>query len=133
MVLYNDGSYAPRVELGITSGAGRINLKDNNGYARAVLSASGTGLEIADANQYLRSYIRETTGAINNSEIATQLWVEANYGTAIKASGNYVWLPNGCYLECLSGRLILHADALNYISIASTGSQVFVNGTGHNI
>ena len=136
--LYNDGVYYPRVELGIDRNydAGVINLKGSNGVARVAMYAGGSvgnGVFVLDSAGTTRSFLRENDGRIGNSEIATQDWVNAYYGTALKAYGNYVWLPNGCYLECLFGRLILHADGSNYISIASTGSQVYVNGVGHNI
>ena len=125
--LYNDSIVNPRVELGIDKvyDAGAINLKGSNGIARVAIyagSSVGNGLFVLNSSGTVKSYITETSGRINNYEIATQSWVNNN---ALTASGDYVYLPNGCYLECLSGRLILHANSTNYISVGS-GTMIVV-------
>ena len=53
-----------------------------------------------------------------------QNWQLANFNY-LKPVGNIVNLPNGCYLECLAGRLILHANSTNYISVGS-GTMIVV-------
>ena len=96
LILYNDNLYLPRVELGISTdyGAGVINLKDNNGVARIAIYADsnvGNGIFVLNSSGSVRSYLTETSGKINNSEIATtdmlpdlsgyatQSWVTANF------------------------------------------------------
>jgi len=135
LILYNKSVAYPRVELGIdgTYGSGVLNLKDSSGTVRASLYAEsglGTMLTLRNAAGSPMTYLRETLGVINNEVIATQDWVDAN---ALKASGNIVNLPNGCYLECLSGRLILHANASNYVSIGAGQMQVYENGVARPI
>jgi len=66
------------------------------------------------------------------ADYATQSWVSTNYTSYSFVASNYtqflgdtVYLPNNCYLECLTNRLILHANSTNYISIGS-GTMIVV-------
>lgn len=48
--------------------------------------------------------------------------------------GNIVNLPNGCYLECLTNRLIMHANAGSYLDIRDTGTWLYAaDGTSKQL
>ena len=135
MILYSEGSSYPKVELGVgkTYDAGIINLKDVSGVVRIAAYAGsnvGTGLFVLNSAGTVRSYLKETAGQIGGEYIATQAWVNTNVPTISDVN---VALPNGCWLECLSGRLILHADATNYISVGTGVMTVVENGVGRPI
>jgi len=53
--------------------------------------------------------------------------------SGLQMQGNYLFLTNGCYLECLAGRLILHANSTNYVSIGAGLMQVTENGVSRPI
>ena len=61
-----------------------------------------------------------------------QGWQLADFNY-LKPVGNIVNLPNGCYLECLTDRLILHANLTNYISIGSGTMIVVENGASRPV
>ena len=85
MILYWDGLAYPRLEMGIASGAAVINMKGSNANVRIMMYANGTGIQLADVNQNVRTYLTETNGAINNSEIVTS----GNYSSYIRNPGRY--------------------------------------------
>jgi hypothetical protein len=41
--------------------------------------------------------------------------------------GDIINLPNGCFLECLTNRLILHANAGSYLDIRDTGTWLYAS------
>lgn len=82
LILYNDSATKPRVELGIekTKDAGAINLKDTNGTVRMAMYARNTGTDkpsliITNSSGTPVSSLTETSGTINNQNIATYNWV----------------------------------------------------------
>lgn len=82
VILYNDSSNKPRVELGISKSydSGTINLKDNSGVIRAVLYADGnlgSVVAIRDASGTTKSYLAATEGKINGLSIATESYVRS--------------------------------------------------------
>ena len=128
--LYNDSLASKRVGIGIDSSydAGIINLSDSADDVKVALyadGASGAGIFVLNSVGSVRSYLTEIGGKINYDDIATENWVDNNYGGAIQPNGQYIYLPNGCYLECLTNRLILHANSTNYISVGS-GTMIVV-------
>ena len=76
-----------------------------------------------------------------STNLATQSWVSSNYTSYSFVASNYtqflgdiVYLPNNCYLECLTNRLILHANAGSYLDIRDTGTWVYAkDGTSKQL
>ena len=83
-------------------------------------------------------------------DIATEAWVGSNfvynwelanyateswtYNNFIDYSNTLVFLPNGCYLECLSNRLIMHANSGSYLDIRDTGTWLYAtDGTSKQL
>ena len=131
--LYNDSLASKRVGIGIDSSydAGIINLSDSADDVKIALYADGTsgaGIFVLNSVGSVRSYLTEIGGKINYDDIATENWVDNNYGGAIQPDGQYIYLPNGCYLECLTNRLILHANAGSYLDIRDTGTWLYASG-----
>ena len=137
--LYNDSLASKRVGIGIDSSydAGIINLSDSADDVKIALYADGTsgaGIFVLNSVGSVRSYLTEIGGKINYDDIATENWVDNNYGGAIQPDGQYIYLPNGCYLECLTNRLILHANAGSYLDIRDTGTWVYAkDGTSKQL
>lgn len=87
LILYNDSPYESspfsdpfkRVELGIVSDSGTLNLRDSFGKARVAMHAyhNGAYVGIADEYETLVSYLTQFAGYINNELIATQNWVNS--------------------------------------------------------
>ena len=86
-----------------------------------------------------------------STNLATQSWVSSNYATESWVSSNYttkswtysnfvdysyerVFLPNNCYLECLTNRLIMHANTGSYLDIRDTGTWLYAtDGTNKQL
>ena len=76
-----------------------------------------------------------------SSNFALQSWVRSNYATEswtynnfIEYTNTLVFLPNGCYLECLSNRLIMHANSGSYLDIRDTGTWLYAkDGTNKQL
>lgn len=134
LILYDDGSDKPRLELGISKDyhSGTINLKDNNGVVRAALYGGGfTGpiIAIMNSNGSLRSYLTESTGKINSETIATQNWVRDNAGGGASGGLGYggakIYLnPNDSsrlYIQRdTDGALSIHDDSSTYVKISAS-------------
>jgi len=77
--------YKSRVSLAIleTTHAGYMTLSDGSNSIRVYLtgenSSGSSGLYLYDANKVQKTFLSETSGAINNQTIATQAWVSANF------------------------------------------------------
>lgn len=132
LILYDDDSGRPRLELGIskTYGSGTINLKDGSGVVRAALYAGGSSgptLAILNSSGSARTYLTETTGRINGESIATQNWVRDNAGGGASGGLGYggakIYLnPNDSsrlYIQRdTDGALSIHDDSSTYVKIS---------------
>ena len=142
IALYNGLLASQRVGIAIDSSydAGIINLSNSADDVKVAMyadSASGAGIFVLNSVGSVRSYLTETSGQIDFDNIATEPWVQnyissGNYTSSSYVADNYtsfsgdiVYLPNGCYLEGLTNRLILHANSTNYISVGS-GTMIVV-------
>jgi phage minor structural protein len=133
IVLYDDGSYNPRVEIGInaTNSYGEINLKDKLGLVRACMYADsnlGNGFFLVGSDGSLKSYITETLGYIGDDIILTH----GNYSTIlteyISKSGDVVYLQNNVNVSTTATNFAVFFNGYGVAGISVGPNDAYVHG-----
>jgi hypothetical protein len=105
-----------------------LTMKNYIWYAQGSVSGQVGGRLTMKGSESL-TLISNGTTTLNASE---EIYINAP--SVNINGGNVINLPNGCFLECLTNRLIMHANAGSYLDIRDTGTWLYAkSGTSKQL